>query len=97
MIWTAKKTEITNKIKLLLEELDIVKKKKTDEQRLIKRLKSDSDKFVLQIGETSDVAEIRSLVVKASSLKKTGEENEKRLADYASSIKRVEEEVKQLK
>ena len=52
-----------------------MKKKKTDEQSLIKRLKSDSDKFVLQARET-DVAEMRSLVVKASSLKKTAEEKE---------------------
>ena len=80
MIWSAKKQnlrrQVTNKRKLLIEELNIVKKKKTDEQSLIKRLKSDSDKFVLQARETSDVAEMRSLVVKASSLKKTAEEKE---------------------
>ena len=92
----SEKTEITNKRKLLIEELNIMKKKKTHEQSFIKRLKSDSDKFVLQAGETSDVAETRSLLVKASSLKKTVEEKEKRLADYASSIERMEEEIKQL-
>ena len=93
----SEKTEITNKRKLLTEELNIVKKRKTDEQSLIKRLKSDSDKFVLQTGETSDVAEMRSLMMKASSLKKAAEEKEKRLADYALSIERMEEEIKQLK
>ena len=94
----SEKTEITNKRKLLIEELNIVKKKKkTDEQSLIKRLKSDSEEFVLQAGETSDVAEMRSLVVKASSLKKTAVEKEKWLADYASSIERMEEKIKQLK
>ena len=91
------KTEITNKRKLLIEELSIVKKKKADEQSFIKGLKSDSDKFVLQAGETSDVAEMRSLVLKASSLKKTAEKKEKRLPGYASSIERMEEEIKQLK
>ena len=70
----SEKTEITNKRKLLIEELNIVKKKKTDEQSLIKQLESDSDNFVLQAGETSDVADMRSLVMKASSLKKTAEE-----------------------
>ena len=93
----SEKKEITNKRKLLIEELNIVKKKKTDEQSLIKQLKNDSDKFVLQAGETSDVAEMIPLVLKANFLKKTAQEKEKRLADYASSIDRMDEEIKQLK
>ena len=93
----SEKTEVTNKRKLLIEDLNIVKKKKTDEESLIKQLKGDSDKCVLQAGETSDVVEMRSLVVKASSFKKTVEEKEKKLTDYASSIEKMEEEIKQLK
>ena len=40
---------------------------------------------------------MKSLVVKASSFKKTAEEKEKILADYTSSIEKMEEEIKQLK
>ena len=44
----------------------------------------------------SDVTQMESLVVKASSFKKTAEEKEKILVDYASFIEKMEEEIKQL-
>ena len=93
----SEKTEVTKKRKLLIEELNIIKKKKIDEESLIVRLKSDSDKLVLQAGDTSDVAKMKALVVEASSIKTTVQEKEKKLFDYASSIERMEEEIKKLK
>ena len=73
------------------------KKRKIDEESLIKQLKDDSDKLIVEAGETSDVAQMNLLVVKASSFKKTTEEKEKILVDYTSSIEKMEEEIKQLK
>ena len=72
-------------------------KKKTDEESLIKQMKDDSGKLIIEAGEKSDVAQMKSLVVKASSFKKTAGEKEKILVDYASSIEKMEEEIKQLK
>ena len=89
--------EVTNKRKLLIEELNIVKKRKIDEESLVKQLKDDSTRLIIEAGETSNVAQMQSLVVKGSSFKKTGEKKEKILVDYASSIEKMEEEIKQLK
>ena len=75
--------------------MNIVKKRKIDEESLIKQLKDDSDKLIIEAGETSHVAKMKSLVVKASSFKKAAEE--KILVDDASSIEKMEEEIKQLK
>ena len=72
-------------------------KKKIDEESLIKQMKDDSGKLIIEAGEKSDVAQMKSLVVKASSFKKTAGEKEKILVDYASSIEKMEEEIKQLK
>ena len=74
--------------------MNIVKKRNIDEESLIKQLKDDSDKLIIEVGETSDVAKMKLLVVKANSFKKTAEEKEKILVDYASSIKKMEEEIK---
>ena len=93
----SQKVEVTNKRKLLIEELNIVKKRKIDEESLIKQLKDDSDKLIVEAGEKSDVAQMKLLVVKASSFKKTTEEKENILVDYTSSIEKMEEEIKQLK
>ena len=76
--------------------MNIVKKRKIDEESLIKQLKDHSDKLILETGETSDVTQMESLVVKANSFKKTAEEKEKILVDYASFIEKMEEEIKQL-
>ena len=92
----SQKVEVTNKRKLLIEELNIVKKRKIDEESLIKQLKDHSDKLIIETGETSDVTQMESLVVKANSFKKTAEEKEKILVDYASFIEKMEEEIKQL-
>ena len=77
-----------------IEELNIVKKRKIDEESLIKKLKDDSHKLIIEAGERSDVAQKSSLVVKVfqevQSFKKTAEEREKILVDYASSIEKVE-------
>ena len=90
--------DLTNKRKLLIQELSIVKKRKIDEGRLIKQLKEYSDKLIIiEAGKTSDVAQMKSLVVKASSFKKTAEEKEKILVDYDFSIEKMEEEIKQSK
>ena len=91
----SQKVEVTNKRKLLIEELNIVKKRKIDEESLIKQLKGDSEKLIIEAGETSHVAQMKSLVVKTSSFKKTAEDKEKILVDHASSIEKMEEEIKQ--
>ena len=93
----SQKVEVTNKRKLLIEELNIVKKRKIDEESLIKQLKDDLDKLIIEAGETSDVAQMKLSVVEASSFKKTTEEKENILVDYTSSIEKMEEEIKQLK
>ena len=54
----SQKVEVTNKRKLLIEELNIVKKRKTDEESLVKQLKDDSTKSIIEAGETSDVAQM---------------------------------------
>ena len=53
------KAEVTNKRKLLIEELNIVKERKIGEESLIKHLKDDSDKLIIEAGETSDVAQMK--------------------------------------
>ena len=74
------KVEVTSKRKLLIEELNIVKKRKIDEESFIKQLKDDLDKLIIKTGEMSDVAQMKSLAVKDSSFKKAAEEKEKILA-----------------
>ena len=81
----------------MIEELNIVKKKKTDEEVLIVQLKRDLDKFVSQAGEYENPAEMKKLVVKANSFKKTAEEKERKLTDYSVSIEEMEQEIKNLK
>ena len=81
----------------MIEELNIVKKRKFDEESLIKQLKDVSDKLIIEAGEASDLAQMKSLVVEASSFKKTAEEKEKILVDYASFLEKMKEEIKQLK
>ena len=54
----SQKVEVTNKRKLLIEELNIVKKRKIDEESLVKRLKDDSTKFIIEAGEMSNVAQM---------------------------------------
>ena len=60
--------------------MNIVKKRKIDEESFIKQLKDDLDKLIIKTGEMSDVAQMKSLAVKDSSFKKAAEEKEKILA-----------------
>ena len=90
-------SQTATKGKLIMEELCILKKRKADEENVIKQLRDDSDKLVLQAGATADVDEMRSLVAKASSFKKTVNEKERGLPGLISSIEKIEDEMKLLK
>ena len=64
------KIETSRKRKILNDELTV--KKKLDEQVLMKKLNDDTDKFIEQAAQDgADVKEVRLLVVKAQSFKKS--------------------------
>ena len=74
-----------------MEELNIVKKTKVDQENLIKELKADSDRFISLAGATADLSEMQKLVVKANSFMETAKK-EVVIAGYAFSIEKMEED-----
>ena len=91
------KREVGEKRKLLMEELNVLKKQKTDDEALVKSLQTDSDKLILEAGKTSDTDKMRVWVMEVNSFKKTVMELEEKITKYDTSIKHIQNEIERLK
>ena len=80
-----------------MEELNVLKKQKTDDEALVKSLQTDSDKLILEAGKTSDTDKMRVWVMEVNSFKKTAKELEEKITKYDTSIKHIQNQIEGLK
>ena len=89
----SKNSEKSNKRKQLGEELAIIKKNKVEMEDLVKELDADADKFVSRAGATDNVVEMKKFVTKANSFKQSAKEKRDTIAEFKSTIGKMEEEL----
>ena len=87
------KSNNDNKRKQLGEELSIIKKKKVEMEDLAKELDADADKFISKAGDTEIVVEMKTFVTKANAFKKSAKEKRDAIAEFKSTIGKMEEEL----
>ena len=93
----SKVSEIGLKRKQLTEDLTVIKKKKIEMENLVEELDTDADKILSLANKTDDFGEMKKLVAKADSFKKSAKEKKKTVDGYCSTIKSLEEELTSLK
>ena len=74
-----------------------MKRKKIEMEALVKELDTDADNLLSQADSSDNLGEMRNLVAKSDSFKKSTKERKKTVDEYCSTIQMMEEEMTPIK
>ena len=74
-----------------------MKRKKIEMEALVKELDTDADNLLSQADSSDNLGEMRKLVAKSDSFKKSTKERKKTVDEYCSTIQMMEEEMTPIK
>ena len=86
----------TLKRKQVSDDCAVVKKKKSDTDKLVSEVDKDADMLLSKANEFEDLQEMKKLVAEADSFKKLSKEKKKLVDEYCTTIEKMEEELSSL-